>query len=1041
MLLQRYCGWIGLFFFPFAFCFGQAGQVVIPRIEQMPNEPSPFNVRDWKEVAMKYDSFVYDVSKSGQYLPLVSLKSQGTNYPENPAFQLDTYVGTNRAQSNEAINVLPSLVGASLVGIDKTRQYGQNWVLMSQDFFNKNNGERLYLNNVNGGSGNDWWYDLMPNVFFYQLYDLYPNIGGEADIQFTTVADRFAEAVRKMGGNDAPWSKASMNYRAWDFVDMQPNAEGVPEPEAAGAYAWVLYHAYKKTGNLEYLKAAEWSMEFLSEWSTNPSYELQLPYGTYVAAKMNAELGTKYDIEKMVNWSFDRGPLRGWGTIVGRWNGFDVSGLVGEANDNGNDYAFQLNGVQQAATLAPMLRYDKRFARAIGKWILNLANATRLFYPGYLPAFLQDASDWSEAHDPDRVVGYEALREQWEGNSPFSTGDALRGGWAETNLALYGTSSIGYLGAMLEKTNVEKILKVDLLKTDFFGDEAYPTYLLFNPYSIQQNVELDAGTASVDIYEALSENFIRQGVSGVVNLTIPPDQAVLIVLTPAGGQVQYEQNRMLVDGLVVDYAQSATSFQYTPRIQSLAIAEEQVESGDTVDVFAKAFDQDSPELNYVWRAEEGMILEEGAKVKWIAPEEEGEYEIILEVGDESGQKDTMSLFLTTVAEINRAPAILDITASASYVAPGGQISITAEVTDENGDSLFYTWSSQQGSIEGEGKSIVWTAPGNEGIYDLNLEVRDEKNATTTSSISVLVKNFDQTPGSLLAYYPFSGNAEDAGDNELDGEVVGAKLTADREGNPSSAYFFDGVNDRIEIAYKEVLDVRDAISVSTWFSADRLADKETFLISHGSWQNRWKLSITPEGKIRWTVNTLNSIYDLDSEISIEADRFYHLTATYDGELLALYLNGELHSFRPGTGPISSTTLNLLIGQMLPGNIDFNFRGTLDEVRLFDYALSPEEAEMVYEQSLSTSTFDPEGEVVQLQVIPNPVRGAMKIQLEEPTSSRAGLSIFGLNGRRFFLQTIPQGTQEIYLNTDEWPAGYYLGRLQFSDKLQLFRFIKH
>jgi hypothetical protein len=99
---------------------------------------------------------------------------------------------------------------------------------------------------------------------------------------------------------------------------------------------------------------------------------------------MNAEIGTKYNVEKMINWCFNRGALRGWGTIVGKWGNYDASGLVGEANDGGNDYAFLMNGVQQAAALVPMLRYDKRFAKAIGKWMLNLSNASRLFYPGFL---------------------------------------------------------------------------------------------------------------------------------------------------------------------------------------------------------------------------------------------------------------------------------------------------------------------------------------------------------------------------------------------------------------------------------------------------------------------------------------------------------------------------------------------------------------------------------------------------------------------------------------------------------------------------------
>jgi hypothetical protein len=139
---------------------------------------------------------------------------------------------------------------------------------------------------------------MMPNVYFYQLYDLYPDMGGEADLQFTAIADRFVEAVRRMGGNDAPWQPAYMNYRAWRFRTMEPNAVGVPEPEAAGAFAWVLYNAWKTTGNQEYLKAAEWSLAFLNNWTSNPSYELQLPYGTLAAARMNAELGRRLRCRK-----------------------------------------------------------------------------------------------------------------------------------------------------------------------------------------------------------------------------------------------------------------------------------------------------------------------------------------------------------------------------------------------------------------------------------------------------------------------------------------------------------------------------------------------------------------------------------------------------------------------------------------------------------------------------------------------------------------------------------------------------------------------
>ena len=148
-------------------------------------------------------------------------------------------------------------------------------------------------------------------------------------------------------------------------------------------------------------------MEFLNSLTTNPSYELQLAYGVYVAARMNAELGTNYDIQKLINWCFDIGPLRNWGAIVGTWGGYDVHGLIGESIDN--DYAFAMNTFEQVGALVPLVRYDDRFARAIGKWVLNAANAARLFYTNYLPDNHQDSEDWAHQYDPNSYIAHEAI--------------------------------------------------------------------------------------------------------------------------------------------------------------------------------------------------------------------------------------------------------------------------------------------------------------------------------------------------------------------------------------------------------------------------------------------------------------------------------------------------------------------------------------------------------------------------------------------------------------------------------------------------------
>lgn len=1017
----------------------QPGQLAIPRVEQMPKEPAPYNVRNWRQVALRYDSFVYDAGKTGQYLPLVTIRPNGFNYPQNKSFGLHTYVGTTSPQNGEAINVLPSLVGATLAGANKTSQYGQNWVLMSQDYFNKNNGEGIYLNNPNTGSGNDWWYDMMPNVFFYQLYDLYPNVGGDAAFQFQSVADRFLEAVRGMGGDAAPWQKAYMNYRAWNFKTQQPNTTSVPEPEAAGAFAWVLYNAYRKTGDSTYLQGAEWSLEFLNEWTTNPSYELQLPYGTYTAARMNAELGTKYNVEKMVNWSFNRGALRDWGTIVGTWGGYDVDGLVGEANDNGNDYAFQLNGVQQAAALVPMVRYDKRFARAIGKWVLNLTNATRLFYPGFLPGSQQDATAWSNAHDPDRVIGYEALREKYQGIAPFSTGDALNGGWAGTNLSLYSTSSIGYLGAIVEKTNVEKILKIDLLKTDFYGPAAFPTALLFNPYAQVKVVEFELGAAPVDVYDAISETFLLQGATGTVNLYLPANAVRLVTLTPAGGTISYDKNKMLVNGVVVDYAQTTQPFKYTPRIQGLGTARPEVEFGDSTTVFGQAFDQDSGNLTWTWQATGGTISGDGATVQWIAPNTPGAYIITAIVTDEIGQKDTAAVTLSAVSEISLPPQIVDIQKSAPYVAPSGAVILTVVANDPNGDPLTYAWTADGGGFTGSGSTITWNAPAASGIFQIKVTVTDDQGLAAQASTTILVKNFTAVPGNLIAHYPFSNNANDVSGNQLHGQPSGGVLfVPDFWGSPVSAGRFDGANDKITVPNNPLLNFQQAITVSAWFRPLALPPSEIFLLSHGSWQNRWKVSITPDRKVRWTVNTLSTIADLDSNRDLAVDSVYHLAVSYDGSLMALYLNGQLHSYKPLTGLIRTAGVPFLIGQMLPDVADYNFKGIIDEVKIFDHALIPEAIQTLYD-NVPTAVTNLFGQDRGLLLSPNPVVDPLTVRWPVQLGEAGLLTVYDLSGRLIEKKRSGQSTT-LEFSTRDWQPGIYVLFFKSDAGSATARFVK-
>lgn len=1013
-----------------SFCLtgiAQTGQLAINRVSQMPDLPSPYVMRDWKDVAVKYDQFIYVNAHTGDYFPLIGIRTP-VNYPSITPIALDTYIGSPSTTQAEGINIIPSMVGATLVGINKSNQGGINWVEKTKDFFNKANGQNVYLNGSNAGSGGDWWYDVMPNIFFYQLYTQYPSIS-DYQTQFVSVADRWLAAVNAMGGRTAPWNVPNMNYRAWNLATMTGNSDGVKEPEAAGGIGWLLYHAYLETGEKKYLNGAQQSVEFLSSLTSNPSYELQLPYGAFVAAKMNAEQGTSYDVPKILNWCFDRGPLRGWGVIKGQWDGKDVSGLIGEANDGGNDYAFALNGFQQAGALVPLVKYDKRFTRDIAKWALNLANASRFFYRPYPSS--QDDFTWSSTYDPDAVIAYEALKERdsHNGNLPLrATGDAKRNSWAATNLGLYGSSSVGYLAAVINTTDVDGILLLDANKTDFFLENAYPTYALYNPYATDKVITLTLPAGTHDIYDALSETTIKTSVSGSTTITIKADEALLLTYVPAGTTLVAENGKLVGNDVIVDYHYG---YDFTPdlRIKALGVANTTVEFGQSVPVYLTV--ENAGGASYTWHDDQGS---EGTfttpAFTWVAPNLAGENVLVVEV-TAGGKTVTDSITFNVVESVPEPPVVSAITSENLWQPVSSQVVFTVSVTDDEDaiNALQFDWTMTGGSLVSQsGATMTWQAPSTEGIYLITCEVTDQDGLTAGKTIPVLVKKSgtDETP--VLAYYPLDGDTKDYSGNNFNATMQGVDETTDARGEEGKAYLFNSGSDLISVPNVSSLNFQDKITLSFWVKASSIPE-ETFILSHGSWEQRWKVSITPSGRLRWTVKTNSATRDLDSSFPLTLNQFYHFTAVYSGYSMELYADGELDAFIQHSGSMGTTSNSLTFGRKDSGEASYYLRGVLDEVRIYHAIVPPNEILTLKDKWYEVVTGVDEM-FSKVRVFPNPAE--REFFVSNVTSLNINtLRLFDVNGRAVQYD-VSQTEHEVRIKVMDGTTGVIILSMRSGEK---------
>jgi hypothetical protein len=204
---------------------------------------------------------------------------------------------------------------------------------------------------------------------------------------------------------------------------------------------------------------------------------------------------------------------------------------------------------------------------------------------------------------------------------------------------------------------------------------------------------------------------------------------------------------------------------------------------------------------------------------------------------------------------------------------------------------------------------------------------------------------------LVGEYLFNGNAEDTSGFGRHGRIEGATLTDNRYGEANSAYAFSGQGNYIELNPIPNLGA-EAFSLSVWAKYDQEAALKGWnnaIVSqddHGRMldQSRRVFQLSTKGEyVTW--HRMRQSTDVVGKQPIQLGVWYHFVAIYDGAQHRLYVNGELQNVQTGSfGP--NVEEPIYIGKKNTDEKRFWFHGVLDDIRIYDRALSDNEVLELY-----------------------------------------------------------------------------------------------
>jgi len=196
----------------------------------------------------------------------------------------------------------------------------------------------------------------------------------------------------------------------------------------------------------------------------------------------------------------------------------------------------------------------------------------------------------------------------------------------------------------------------------------------------------------------------------------------------------------------------------------------------------------------------------------------------------------------------------------------------------------------------------------------------------------------------LKFNEGSGNiAYDSSFYNNHGTIYGATWT---DGKFGKALSFDGVDDWVKVADSESLNPK-RITITAWVKRDTTGVSHSIVGKFRFASNTsYYLIIRAMDTVEFIIGDGANRYALNGNTIIDTN-WHFIAATYDGACMKIWIDGELDNSLSVTTNIASNTQPVTIGTWNPTAADpAHFNGTIDEVRIYNRALSENEIKMLY-----------------------------------------------------------------------------------------------